>query len=143
SLTEVYTEQLVLRGDLTAAESEAIDQKFEAKLQTALEEVRAEPQPPLVRAFTGRWKGLSPRYAHAPVATGVPFETLRQIADGLTRVPEHFNVHPKIARLLITRREELAPGKAVDWAFAESLAFGSLLLEGVPVRLSGQDSRRG
>jgi 2-oxoglutarate dehydrogenase E1 component len=58
-------------------------------------------------------------------------------------VPEHFTVHPKIARVLSARREELAPGKTVDWGFAEALAFGSLLLEGVPVRLSGQDSRRG
>ncbi|HMF13534.1 MAG TPA: 2-oxoglutarate dehydrogenase E1 component, partial [Gemmataceae bacterium] len=144
SLSEVYTEQLVLRGDLTAAECEAIDQKFETKLQAALEEVRTEPpRAPEVRAFGGRWQALKPRYSHAPVATGVPFQILRRIADGLTRVPEYFNVHPKIARGLVARREELAPGKSLDWAFAESLAFGSLLLEGTPVRLSGQDSRRG
>jgi 2-oxoglutarate dehydrogenase E1 component len=144
TLSEVYTEQLVLRGDLTAAESEATDQKFQAKLQAALEEVRTgPPQPPQVRAFAGHWKGLTPHYSHEPVATGVPFETLQKIADGLTHVPEHFTVHPKIARLLEARRQELIQHRPVDWAFAEALAFGSLLLDGVPVRLSGQDSRRG
>jgi 2-oxoglutarate dehydrogenase E1 component len=144
SLTEVYTEQLVLRGDLTAAECEAIDRKFETKLQAALEEVRTgPPRAPEVRAFGGRWQAMKPSYSHATVPTSVPFETLRRIADGLTRVPEQFNVHPKIARGLVARREELAPDKAVDWPFAEALAFGSLLLEGTPVRLSGQDSRRG
>jgi 2-oxoglutarate dehydrogenase E1 component len=144
SLSEVFTEQLVLHGDMTAAECEAIDRKFETKLQAALEEVRSgPPRTPEVRAFGGRWQAMKPRYSHAAVATGVPFETLRHVADGLTRVPEQFNVHPKIARGLVARREELAPGKAVDWAFAEALAFGSLLLEGTPVRLSGQDSRRG
>jgi 2-oxoglutarate dehydrogenase E1 component len=144
SLTEVYTEQLVIRGDLTAAESEAIDHKFQAKLQAALEEARTGPPRPFeVRAFTGQWKGLTPRYSHAPVDTGVPFEKLKTIADGLTRVPEHFKIHPKIAKLLDARRQELAQHRPVDWAFAEALAFGSLLLDGVAVRLSGQDSRRG
>ncbi len=143
SLSEVYTEQLVLRGDLTALESEAIDHKFQAKLQAALEEVKTGPQPPHERSFAGRWANLTPHYSHTPVATGVPLDRLRQIAEGLTRVPEHFTVNPKIARLLVTRREETNSGKPVEWAFAEALAFGSLLLEGVPVRLSGQDSRRG
>jgi 2-oxoglutarate dehydrogenase E1 component len=144
TLTEVYTEQLILRGDLTVAETEALREKFQAKLQHAQEEVKSGPPPHGgMRGFGGAWKSLSPRYSHAPVETGVPFEELRKIAFGLTRVPEHLAVHPKIAKLLEARRQEFEERRPVEWAFAEALAFGSLLLEGTPVRLSGQDSRRG
>src|SRR5579871_3990917 len=144
SLTELYTETLIMRGDLTAAETEALVEKFHAKLQAALEEVKTGlPHYVGMRGFGGQWKGLSPRYSHVSVETGVSYETLRVIGEGLTRVPEHFAVHAKIARQLEERRKEIEERQPVDWPMAEALAFGSLLLEGVPVRLSGQDSRRG
>jgi 2-oxoglutarate dehydrogenase E1 component len=144
TLTEVYTEQLIFNGDLTTSEAEAIAAKFQEKLQTALEEVRTSgPAPHGANGFERRWKGLSPVYSHAPVSTAVPFERLEVITEGLTMVPEYFTLHPKIARQLEERRKEFQEHKPIDWALAESLAFGSLLLEGVPVRLSGQDSRRG
>ncbi|MBI1914336.1 MAG: 2-oxoglutarate dehydrogenase E1 component [Planctomycetes bacterium] len=144
TLTEVYTEQLILSGDLTVAEQEALVEKFQAKLQGALEEVKAGP--PAVsgmNGFSGTWRALAPSYSHTPVATGTPRETLEAVAAALQRLPKSFTVHPKIARLLEQRGEEVAKGQAIDWPFAELLAFGSLLLEGMPVRLSGQDSRRG
>jgi 2-oxoglutarate dehydrogenase E1 component len=145
TLSEVYTEQLIMRGDLTVAESEEIREKFQAKLQAAQQEVRSGP--PRHRAgmqgFGGEWEGLSPNYSHEPVETGVPDEVLKKIAGALTRVPDHLAVHPKIAKLLEARRQEIDERKPVEWATAEALAFGSLLLEGTPVRLSGQDSRRG
>jgi 2-oxoglutarate dehydrogenase E1 component len=144
TLTEVYTEQLILNGDLTVAETEALAQKFQAKLHEAQEEVRTgtvqRDGPP---GFERLWKGLTPTYSHQPVNTAVPFERLEVITNALTLVPENFTVHPKIARQLEERWKELEERKPIDWGFAESLAFGSLLLEGVPVRLSGQDSRRG
>ncbi len=93
--------------------------------------------------YGGRWAGLSRNYSHTPVETGVPHETLVQVVQALTTVPPGFTAHPKIVRLLETRAQEVTEQKAVDWALAEGLAFGSLLLEGTPVRLSGQDSRRG
>ena len=146
TLSEVFTEQLILSGDLTVAEHEAMVEKFQAKLQAAREESKAGNsvhgngvQP----SFSGQWQGLTPAYSHAPTATGVARAVLEEVAAALTRVPEQFHVHPKIARLLEQRREAVAKGQAVDWSLAELLAFGSLLLEGVPVRLSGQDSRRG
>jgi 2-oxoglutarate dehydrogenase E1 component len=144
TLSEVYTEQLIMRGDLTVDETEAIDVDFQAKLQSAQQQVRAGP--PRRRgmgSFGGVWRGLSARYSHAPVETAVPEQTLHRITDALTTVPEHFTLNPKIARLLEIRRTEMTERKPIDWAFAEALAFGSLLLEGTPVRLSGQDSRRG
>src|SRR5205807_6395513 len=67
----------------------------------------------------------------------------QHVAHGLTRVGEGFVVHPKIVRQLEARRKEMEDRQPIDWAFAEALAFGSLLLEGTPIRLSGQDSRRG
>jgi len=75
--------------------------------------------------------------------TGIPPERLREISEGLTGYPNDFHIHPKIKKLL-EQRAEMGRGKrAIDYAMAEALAFGSLLLDGTPVRLSGQDSRRG
>jgi 2-oxoglutarate dehydrogenase E1 component len=85
----------------------------------------------------GRYK---PEYE---IDTGLPQEKLAEITDGLVRVPEGFHLHPKIAKLL-EQRAEMGHGKrAVDYGFAEMLAFGSILLEGNPVRLTGQDTERG
>lgn len=144
TVTEVYTEQLILRGDLTAEETEAIDEAFHDKLVKAQGEVKSGPPVRAgMRGYEGRWQGISGRYSHSPVETGVPYETIRQITERLTTVPEGFTVHPKIAKLLEARRQEVRDRKPIDWAMAEALAFGSLLLEGTEVRLSGQDSRRG
>jgi 2-oxoglutarate dehydrogenase E1 component len=144
SLSTVYIEQLIMSGDLTVDESEAITKKFEDKLNLALDEVRTGPaEYPIMEGFQRFWQGLTNHYSHDPVETGVAEETLRQIAAGLNRVPANFAVHPNIARIFKTRQQELQERKPVDWPFAELLAFGSLVVEGTPVRLSGQDSRRG
>jgi len=159
TLTEVYTEQLIMRGDLTVDEAEAVREKFHAKLQAAHSEMKNEERrmkneevPAILHSsfsvlhssFQAQWKGLTPHYSHDPVETGVPYDDeLKRIAETLTRVPDHLTVHPKIAKLLEARRQEFAKRQPVDWAFAEALSFGSLVLEGTAVRLSGQDSRRG
>src|SRR5438094_257927 len=84
------------------------------------------------------------RYSTESKPTAIGEEMLRTIVDGLTRVPEGFHILPKVKRMLIDRRRQLfEAGGPYDWGFAEALAFGSLLLENRPVRLSGQDSRRG
>lgn len=92
--------------------------------------------------FWGRYQGgdYNPDYE---VPTHLEMGTLRAIAERLTHVPEGFAVHPKIAKLLQHRVEMVAGTRRVDWGMAEALAFGSLLTEGMPVRLTGQDSRRG
>jgi 2-oxoglutarate dehydrogenase E1 component len=144
TLSEIYTEQLIMKGDLTTNEAEAISAEFEAKLTGALEEVKSHPRPfHGMDGYLGRWQGLSRQYHWASVETAVPFETLRHIAQRLGRVPEHFSVNPKIQKLLELHAKEVEERGSVDWAFAEALAFGSLLLERTPIRLSGQDSRRG
>jgi 2-oxoglutarate dehydrogenase E1 component len=143
SLTEVYVEQLILRGDLTAEETEAITREFGEKLQAAVEEVKTGPRRTGMKGYGARWSGLSPSYSHAPVETGVPQETLLRVVQAMTTVPPGFTVHPKIVRLLENRAQEVKEQKPIDWALAEGLALGTLLLEGTSVRLSGQDSRRG
>ncbi|MBI3407073.1 MAG: 2-oxoglutarate dehydrogenase E1 component [Planctomycetes bacterium] len=143
SLSEVYTEQLLMRGDLTAEEHESITEEFQSRLDKAQEEVKSTPHYAGMRGHQGRWKSLNPAYSHAAVATGVPFDTLQKIAETLARIPDGFHFHPKIVRFLETRMRDVRERRPVDWALAEALAFGSLLLEGNHVRLSGQDSGRG
>jgi multifunctional 2-oxoglutarate metabolism enzyme len=75
--------------------------------------------------------------------TSISEDTLNMVVSGLTRVPDNFNIHPKLKKFLDKRKELVTSDTEVDWAFAESLAFGSLLVEGTPIRLSGQDSVRG
>ncbi len=81
--------------------------------------------------------------SHASVVPGVTVEGLRELDDQLLQWPADFTVHPKLVRQLERRRESAAPGGRIPWAQAEALAFGSLLLDGVPVRLTGQDTARG
>jgi 2-oxoglutarate dehydrogenase E1 component len=144
SIREVYTEQLIMRGDLTVDETEAIAEAFQRKLQKAFDEVRTDGKRiPAPRAFTGRWQGMNPQYEHEDVKTGVSRAILEHIAAVLARVPEGFHAHPKIQRIFENRLKTLRDKGEIDWAGAELLAFGSLLLDGTHVRLSGQDSRRG
>jgi 2-oxoglutarate dehydrogenase E1 component len=144
SLSEVYNEQLIMTGDLTVDEAEAIRNKFEEKLQKTLDGVRTGPaQYPVMHGFEGHWKGLTSHYSFAAVETGVPAETLKAVSQGLLRVPDNFSVHPTVARVFKGWQNDLEQGQSLPWPFAELLAFGSLVLEKTPVRLSGQDSRRG
>jgi len=143
SVRKLYTETLVRRGDLTMEEAERALEDFLAKMQQAFEETRSSepPQPPKVRTapLPDDANGAS---GAAPAQTGVDQGTLDHIVDVLHDTPDGFTVHPKLARQLASRLHVYAGGE-VDWALAEALAFGSLLLEGVDVRLTGQDTRRG
>ncbi len=137
SVRKLYVESLVRRGDITVDEAEEALSDFHAKLQVALDETRSQapatfpvPKPP-------RPLGVLP---HIP--TGVERPVLDRIFSKLTEYPEGFTIHPKLGRQFDARAALYADGE-VDWATAEALALGSLVLEGHPVRLAGQDSRRG
>ena len=93
--------------------------------------------------FKGVWDGFQREYSPSKIETGVAPGILRTITNLVAEVPSTFTPHPKIAALLQKRRDALANGTDIDWANAETLAFASLLREGVSVRLSGQDSKRG
>jgi len=137
SVRKLYTEALIRRGDLTLEEAERALEDFQEKLQAVLDEVRERPVPALTRLAPA----TIPEDPDAP-PTGVDERTLRLVAARTTSVPEGFTIHPKLARQFAAR-DELVAGGQVDWALAEALAIGSLLLEGTDVRLVGQDTRRG
>jgi 2-oxoglutarate dehydrogenase E1 component len=144
SLTSIYNENLVVQGDLTVDETEALDKQFEAKLQSARDEVRAgPPQYPMMRGYSGLWKGLAAEFSHVGPETGVPEEQLRKIVTAITTLPEGLHPHPKLLPLFKSWEQDVQEKRIVPWPLAELLAFGSLLQQGVAVRLSGQDSRRG
>jgi 2-oxoglutarate dehydrogenase E1 component len=137
SVRKLYTESLISRGDLTGEEAERAFEDFSARFQTALEETRqsAPPRP------TSLLSSPTPELPPTP-ATGVSRTVLDRVVTGLHSAPEGFSVHPKLAKQL-EQRARLYEGGEVDWALAEALAFGTLLLEGRDVRLAGQDTRRG
>lgn len=94
-------------------------------------------------AFAGSTAIFQPPFSFEPVRTAISQKMLKTVAEGLTTIPEGFRILPKIKKTVIERRRKaFDDGGPYDWGFAEALAFGSLLLEGVPVRLSGEDSRR-
>ncbi|MCU1461005.1 MAG: multifunctional oxoglutarate decarboxylase/oxoglutarate dehydrogenase thiamine [Acidimicrobiales bacterium] len=138
SVRKLYTEALVRRGDLTIEDAEKALDDFSAKLQAALDETRQSAPPEPAKARPPRPAvGVLP-----PVETGIDRGVLDRVVQTLHSPPEGFEVHPKLWRQIETRQKLYESGE-VDWALAEALAFGSVLLEGNDIRLSGQDTRRG
>jgi 2-oxoglutarate dehydrogenase E1 component len=143
--SEVFAAQIAPLGTVSTDEAAAIKAESLKELNDALSQVKlAAAEKKKAHEFAGSTAIFQPPYSHAPINTAITKETLDLIAKALTTVPEEFNVLPKIKRILLERRQQVwKAGGPYNWAFAEALAFGSLLLEGTPVRLSGQDSRRG
>jgi multifunctional 2-oxoglutarate metabolism enzyme len=138
SVRKLYLEELVNRGDITLEEAERALSAYRDTLERAFDETK-ESHPP---TGPSRRERPAPIGVRPPVETGVPRETLQLIAEAVSSWPEGFTPHPKLAKQL-ERRRTLVADDTIDWAMGEALAFGSLVLEGTPVRLSGQDSRRG
>ncbi|HYE01961.1 MAG TPA: 2-oxoglutarate dehydrogenase E1 component [Phycisphaerales bacterium] len=139
---EVYTQRLLGDGVITPDDVEAIRQRLAQSLEKAQESARVRPSDPTIDPGSKRWEGFGGAFSFEPVQTGVPREMLAEVCAALGRVPEGFNLNPKLRKLLEDRRGLLESGE-LSYADAESLAFGTLLLEGSAVRLSGQDCRRG
>jgi 2-oxoglutarate dehydrogenase E1 component len=145
SVTQLYKRALFEAGTLSQDDAASLETEFELRLEMALEEVEAiqKENAGEKAKFKESTAVFQPKYSSS-AATAVSRETLQQIVAGLTSVPNDFNMLPKVKRMLIDRRRTVfEAGGPYDWGFAEALAFGSLLLENKPVRLSGQDSRRG
>ena len=137
SVRKLYVETLVRRGDITIEEAEQALSDFHGKLQTALDETRSQDPGDVKAARPPKPVGVLPH-----IQTGVERSRLDEIFAKLTDYPEGFTVHPKLAKQFDTRAKMYADGD-VDWALAEAMAYGSLVQEGQPVRLTGEDSRRG
>ena len=137
---KLYTEALLNRGDLTPDEAEKMLDEFHGQLQEAFESTTGLKEKDAA-AILERYHD-SHYETPGPVDTSVSEEQLGTVLSALMRVPEGFNAHPKLMRQFARRDKGLREAGRIDWAFAEALAFGTLLQEGTTVRLSGQDSRR-
>ena len=138
SVRKLYVEALVKRGELTVEEAESALLDFQSKLQVALDETRAHAPEDVKVAKPPKPVGVLPH-----VETGVQRATLDLIFDHLTEYPEGFTPHPKLIRQFDARSKLYHDSSLVDWATGEALAIGSLVLEGTPVRFTGEDTRRG
>ncbi len=142
SIHTVYSQKLLDEGTMSREEQAGISREIEADLNDAREAAKAEPQRYQTDRFQGVWKGITTRYKPVDFKTGVSREMLEKIVQTIAGVPAGFTPHPRLQRLL-DARAQVFERDAVDWAIAEAFAFGSLVLEGSGVRLSGQDCRRG
>jgi len=146
SVAQLYKRQLLEASVLSEDDAASLEAELDLRLEMTLEEVKALEKAPTDQRnpFHESTAVFQPKYSLQSRPTAISPEMLQQIVTGLTTVPDDFNVQPKVKRITIDRQRDVyAAGGPYDWGFAEALAFGSLLLEGVPVRLSGQDSRRG
>ncbi|MBI4275666.1 MAG: 2-oxoglutarate dehydrogenase E1 component, partial [Rhizobiales bacterium] len=145
STLEIYSKKLVAEGVVAEGEVEKMKIDWRARLD-AEHEAGQGYKANKADWLDGRWAGLKvasdaddPRRGN----TGIAMETLKEIGQKITAVPKDFHAHRTVQRFLDIRRKAIENGESIDWATAEALACCSLLLEGHPVRLSGQDSERG
>ena len=138
SVRKLYTESLIGRGDITLEEAEQVLRDYQLQLERVFTEVREAGSHP------SEWTTV-PDYPEKPAgeaSTSVTPEVLKRIADAYITPPDGFTVHPKVMPQLQRRAAAITDGP-IDWGTGEILAFGALLMDGRPVRLAGQDSRRG
>jgi 2-oxoglutarate dehydrogenase E1 component len=139
TVRELYAQQLVAEGVLTEEEAEQLATAVEVKLREAHERLRSS----FGASIPAQTKDERVPYgAGGGVVTAVAEERLRTLNEELLRVPDDFTVHPKLARQLDRRRGTFDSG-GIDWGQAEALAYAALLVDGIPVRLTGQDVERG
>ncbi len=145
NVREGYLEHLLKLGEVTREEADQIVEERRQQLERDLATARSQDYVPKSQAFAGLWQGYvgGPEEGVPEVPTGVARERLIRLLEAQSRVPEGFHPHPKIQRLL-TARQEMARGeRPLDWGAGEALAFAALATEGIPVRMSGQDTQRG
>jgi 2-oxoglutarate dehydrogenase E1 component len=149
-ISAVLSQELIAGGIITPEESEAIKAEYLAALEKNLEKAKAAETAKTAqrtaleqRKFVGSTAVFQPGYHFKPVPTNVTNAMLEQVVQGITTLPADFKANPKIKRFLDARLHAFQAGGPIDWGFAEALAFGTLLMDGTPVRLSGQDCERG
>ncbi|WP_030170415.1 multifunctional oxoglutarate decarboxylase/oxoglutarate dehydrogenase thiamine pyrophosphate-binding subunit/dihydrolipoyllysine-residue succinyltransferase subunit [Streptomyces sp. NRRL S-813] len=137
SVRKLYTESLIGRGDITLEEAEQALQDYQGQLEKVFTEVREATSQPAAADTQAPQDGFP-----VAVPTAISSEVVKRIAESQVNIPDHFTVHPRLLPQL-QRRTAMVEDGTIDWGMGETLAVGSLLLEGTPVRLSGQDSQRG
>jgi 2-oxoglutarate dehydrogenase E1 component len=144
TVKEVYAARLEAEGVVTAEEVAAIDNALREKLDKALE-AATNYKPNKADWLEGKWAGITvaPGEEDRKGMTAVELDKLVAVGRAISEPPKNFELNRKIARQLQEKRKTIETGENIDWATGEALAFGTLLAEGTPVRLSGQDSGRG
>ncbi len=144
TIFEVYSKRLVAEGSFTAEETSTVFQDFMVRMEQDFQ-AASTYKPNRADWLEGKWQGLEAAQ-HAgedtQPLTGVTLDTLREVGLSISKVPASFNINPKIAKQLEAKQVMIETGEGLDWATAEALAFGTLLIEDTPVRLSGQDVGR-
>ncbi|MFM8991107.1 MAG: thiamine pyrophosphate-dependent enzyme, partial [Alphaproteobacteria bacterium] len=140
---DIYARRLVSEGTLSAEEADGVASEFQSHLDLQFEAAKGY-KPNKADWLEGKWTGMEVASGEDRRGdTAVSPDLLKLVGDALTRVPESHRIHRTLRRVLDARQRALQAGAGLDWATAEALAFGTLLAEGTPVRLSGQDSGRG
>jgi len=142
---QLYSKKLIEEGLLTEDEVEGMRAEWRSHLEAEFE-AGQNYRPNKADWLDGAWSGLRTadnQDEQRRGKTAVPVKTLKEIGKKLAEVPEGFEIHRTIQRFMENRRKAIDSGEGIDWATAEALAFGSILMEGNPIRLSGQDSERG
>jgi 2-oxoglutarate dehydrogenase E1 component len=139
TVRELYEAQLIGEGVLTQAEADAFVAEVESMLRAAHDRLKASFGTETAKV---EHDGAIPRATTGEVVTAVGADVLTALNDELLRTPEEFTVHPKLAKQLERRRTAIEAG-GIDWGQSEALAYASLLVDGIPIRLTGQDSQRG
>ncbi len=138
----IYGEKLIKEGTITAEEFDKNKKEFKNLLDEQLK--TAKEYKPKLEWFEGVWSRFRPEKGKDKRGvTGVTADTIKKIGKRITYIPEDFNAHPTIRKIFENKKKMFENGTGFDWATAEQLAFATLLEEGYPVRLSGQDSGRG
>ncbi|MFT7579789.1 MAG: 2-oxoglutarate dehydrogenase E1 component, partial [Myxococcota bacterium] len=142
---EVYRDVLLDRGQTTEEELDAIDRANAKYLEEELAAAREDTTRRFPDSFSGVWKGyIGGPDSKAPIVdTKIDQATYERVLTGLTVMPEGVHIHPRLKRLVAKRASAMAPDQPVDWGLGELLAYGSLVLDGAPVRITGQDVIRG
>ncbi len=139
SVNRIYSDLLGQKGLVSSDDLAEVEQRVSLTLESSFGK---QPEQHKI-GFSDKWQDVSIVYSSAPVATGVSGETLLTLARKLAEIPPDFVVHRKILNLIQKRYEAVLKGQGIDWGNAETLAYATLLDQGVSVRISGQDSRRG
>ena len=144
NVSAIYGERVDNEGSFPLAAQADFRGQYINVLKQELQKARDGQKPDVDDTVDrGEWSEFSRDYTFDLVETGVAQDRLDHIADALTTIPEEFNLHDKLRRFVSERRKNWRARQNIDWAFAESLAFGSIVMEGHPIRLSGEDCGRG
>ena len=145
AVVETYAATLAAEGVIDQTEAEQADKRLLEVMNQSQQRIRECPVRPTPLAFDDKstWAGFGKAWHGEEVDTAVSKKTLETIAEAFGRVPDGFTPHPKLERLLAERSSVVSEDRPLDWAMGELFAYGSLLLDGYPIRLTGEDCERG